>query len=145
MCLKWGEVMTKKKVKLAIIDIDLKARTIGHYPVSDDGTQIRVTSGGESHFMPRFDNDSFIEFPKKFLGIHTGWDRIYIAKKGAKSCVNFKTGDASSLNLEQLKKSVGATLLNKMGDKKEAFPAWIIYLILVTSIGIALKVFGVIA
>jgi len=133
-----------KKVKLAIIDSDLKARTMGHYPVSDDGTQIRVTSGGEAHFMPKFDNDSFIEFPKKFLWFHTGWDRIYIVKKNATACVNFKTGDVPSPDIEQLKESVGATLLNRIGEKKEAFPAWIIYLLLVIVVGIAAKVFGVI-
>ena len=141
--MKWVEAMGKK-VKLAIIDVDLKARTIGHYPVSEDGTKIRVLSGGEAHFMPKFDNDSFIEFPKKFLGRQVGWERIHIVKKGAKECVNFKTGDPSSLDIEQVKKSVGATLLNKIGEKKEPFPSWIIYLILVTVIGIAGKVFGVI-
>ena len=133
-----------KKVKLAIIDSDLKARTMGHYPVSDDGTQIRVISGGEGHFMPKFDNDSFIEIPKKFLRIQTGWERIYIVKKNASACINFKTEDVPSPDLEQLKESVGATLLNRIGEKKEAFPAWIIYLILVTVLGIAAKVFGVI-
>ncbi len=143
MCLKWVEVMTKK-VKLAIIDIDLKARTMGQFPVSDDGTQIRVVSGGEGHFMPTFDNDSFIEIPKKILRYQTGWERLYIVKKHATACVNFKTGDPSSIDIEQLKKSVGATLLNKIGEKKEAFPSWVIYLILLGVIGIAGKVFGVI-
>ena len=133
-----------KKVKLAIIDSDLKARTMGHYPVSDDGTQIRVKSGGEGHFMPKFDNDSFIEIPKKFLRFQTGWERLYIVKSKATACVNFKTGDVPSPDLEQLKESVGSTLLNKIGEKKEPFPAWIIYLIVLINLAIAAKVFGVI-
>lgn len=134
-----------KKVKLAIIDSDLKARTVGYYPISEDGTQIRVISGGEGHFMPKFDNDSFIELPKKILWFNIGWDRLYVVRKHAKACVNFTTEDVSSPDIEQLKESVGATLLNKIGEKKEAFPAWIIYLILLAVLGIAAKVFGVIA
>ena len=131
-----------KKVKLAIIDSDLKARTMGHYPVSDDGTKIRVVSGGEGHFMPKFDNDSFIEFPRsRWRG--GGWDRIYVVVKNATACINFKTEHVAIPDLEQLKESVGATLLNRVGEKKEAFPAWRIYLILLTVIGIAGKVFGV--
>jgi len=54
-----------KKVKLAIVDKDLKARTVKKYPVSDSGEQIRIVSGGEGHFMPYFDNESFIEFPSE--------------------------------------------------------------------------------
>jgi len=134
-----------KKVKLAIIDSDMKARTMGHYPISDDGTQIRVVSGGEGHFMPKFDNDSFIELPKKFLWFQTGWTRLYVVKKNATACINFKTEDVPTPDIEQLKESVGATLLNRIGEKKEPFPPWIIYLMFVVVLGIALKVFGVIA
>ena len=134
-----------KKVKLAIIDSDNIARTVGLYPISDDGTQIRVVSGGEGHWMPKFDNDSYIELPKKFLRIQTGWTRLYIVKQKASACINFKTGDVPTPDMEQLKESVGATLLNRIGEKKDAFPAWLIYLILVIVLGIAAKVFGVIA
>ena len=134
-----------KKVKLAIIDSDMKARTMGDYPISDDGTQIRVVSGGEGHFMPKFDNDSFIELPKKILRFQTGWTRLYIVKQKAKACINFKTEDVPIPDIEQLKESVGSTLLNRIGEKKEPFPAWIIYLLLVVVLAIAAKVFGVIA
>ena len=134
-----------KKVKLAIIDSDLKARTVGHYPISEDGTQIRVVSGGEGHFMPKFDNYSYIELPKKFLFFQTGWTRLYIVKKKADACINFQTEEVPTPNIEQLMESVGSTLLNRIGEKKEAFPSWIIYLILLTVLGIAAKVFGVIA
>jgi len=135
-----------KKVKLAIIDNDGKARTVKEYPISEDGTKIRVVSGGEGHFMPAFDNDSFVEFPKKFLGIiNLGWDRVYMVKKRAKSCINFKTEKVSGPDPEQLKEAVGSTMLNQLGHEKPPFPSWMIYFILLLSIGIALKVFGVIA
>ena len=134
-----------KKLKLAILDGDNRARIVKKYPISDSGKQIKVIKGGEGHFMPAFDNESYIELPKRFLFLNMGYERLYIAKKGAKKCVNFKTGYVSTPDIEQLKESVGATLLNKIGEKKEAFPAWIIYLILLMNFGIALKVFGVFA
>ena len=132
-----------KKVKLAIFDNDLKARIVGNYPISDSGNQIKIKSGGEAHFMPLFNNDSFIEFPRPwYLG--GGWNRIYFVKKGAKACVNFTTGEVSGPDPEQVKKSVGSTLLDQLGKEKPPFPAWVLYLILLLVFGIAAKVFGVI-
>lgn len=132
-----------KKVKLAIFDNDLKARTVKKYDVSDNGDQIKVKSGGEAHFMPRFDNDSFIEFPRPWY-FGGGWNRIYFVKKGAKACVDFKTGLVPIPDPEQVKRSVGSTLLDQLGKEKPPFPTWIIYFILLLTIGTALKVFGVI-
>ena len=80
-----------KKLKLAILDDDLRVRTIKHYPVSDSGKHIQVVKGGEGHFMPAFNSETYIELPKKILGRTIGWERLYIAKKGAKACMNFKT------------------------------------------------------
>jgi hypothetical protein len=78
-----------KKVKLAIFDRDLKAREYKHFDVTDDGSKIRVRSGGKRNFNPTFDNDSFIEFPRpRYLG--GGWDRVYFARNGAKACVRFR-------------------------------------------------------
>lgn len=134
-----------KKVKLAIFDRDLKARTVKKYPISDNGEQIKVVSGGEGHFMPKFDNDSFIEMPKMIGPFQVGWEKIYFARKLAKKCVNFKSPEVFGPDPEQLKKSIGSTLLDQLGQEKPAFPSWIIYLILLIVIGIAAKVFGVIA
>ena len=70
-----------KKVKLAIFDKDLKARTVKEYPISDNGEQIKVVSGGEGHFMPKFDNDSFIELTPL---VSWGWlgENLFRAKAG---------------------------------------------------------------
>ncbi|GAH42662.1 unnamed protein product [marine sediment metagenome] len=135
------------KVKLAIFDKDQKARTVKHYPVSDNGDQIKVKSGGEGHFMPHFGNESFIEFPYRALSSpwKISWDRIYFVKKGGKKCVDFKSGIVYGPNPEDMKKAVSASLLDKLGKDEPPFPAWIIYLILLAVIGIAAKVFGVIA
>ena len=131
------------KVKLAIFDGTLKIQ-IKKYPISESGKQIKVVSGGENHFMPQFDNYSYLEFPKKFLFWTIGHERIYFVQKGAKKCIDFKTGTVSGPDLEQLKQSIGAVLLDKLGHEEPPIPAWIIYLILITVLGIAAKVFGVI-
>lgn len=132
-----------EKVKLAIFDNDLKARIVKKYEISDSGDQIKVKSGGEGHFMPRFDNDSFIEFSRPWY-FGGGWNRVYFVKKGAKECVNFKTAKVSGPDPEQVKRSVGSTLLDQLGKEKPPFPTWIIYLILLLALGTALKVFGAI-
>ena len=132
-----------QKVILAIFDNDLKARTVKKFDISDSGDKIKVKSGGEAHFMPQFDNDSFIEFPRPwYLG--GGWKRVYFVKKGAKACVNFETEHVPLPDPEQVKKSVGSTLLDELGKEKPAFPVWIIYLILLLMLATTAKVFGVI-
>jgi len=134
-----------KKVKLAVFDKDLKARTVKLFPVSDSGEQIRVKSGGEAHFMPYFGNDSFIEFPYRALTSpwKISWDRIYFVKKGAKQCVDFETETVYGPNPEDMKNAVSSSLLGKLGTDEKAFPVWIIYAILLMNIGVVLKVFGV--
>jgi len=132
-----------KKVKLAIVDKDLKARTVKKYPVSDSGEQIRVVSGGEGHFMPYFDNESFIEFPRPwYLG--GGFERVYFAKKGAKKCINFESEIVHRPDPEDMKRAVGSSLLSEIGKEKQQFPVWILYVTLLAVIGIAMKVFGMI-
>lgn len=138
--------MAKDKVLLAIYDNDLKCRTVKKYEISDSGTQIKVQSGGDGHFMPKFDNDSFLELPsvKKFIffGPRT-WKRYYFVKKKGEKCVNFQTGEAFGMSPEEAKKAVGSTLLREIGKTKQEIP-FIMYLILMVLVGIALKVFGVI-
>ena len=135
--------MPSKKVKLAILDKDLKARTVKKYDVSESGEQIKVVSGGEGHFMPYFDNDSFVELPRPWWK-GGGFEKVYFAKKGAKKCVNFDTETAYGPDPEDMKRAVSSSLLSELGKEKENFPSWLIYAILVVTIGIALKVFGVI-
>lgn len=133
-----------RKVKLAVFDIDGKA-SIGRYPISDSGDRIKVKKGGEGHFMPQFDHTSFIELPKKFLGLTIGSERVYFARKGSKKCVDFKTEVIGGPDPELVKIAAGSTMLKDLGTEKPPFPTWIIYFILLFTIGTALKVFGVIA
>ena len=133
-----------RKVTLAIFDTDLKA-TIGKYELSDDGTKIKVKSGGEAHWMPTFDNDSFIEFPKKRWEIwKPDWTKIYFVKKKGSKCVNFTTdpADVTGPDPEQLSEATGAVMLSKLGKQEQETPL-ISYATLVIGVIILLRLFGV--
>lgn len=140
--------MAETKVNLAIVDTDLTIRTLKKYPLSSNGRQIHVISGGENHFMPVITNTSYLEFPdrKKFylFGPLT-YKRIYFALNKAKKCIDFKSGEIYMPSPEEMKKAIASTMLSKLGQDEPPFPKWMIYLILLITIGTALKVFGVIA
>jgi len=128
-----------KKVELAIFDKDLKVRTMGKFPVSQDGTKISVKRGGKGNFNPTFDNESFIEFPKRF----GGWRRIYLVRKGASGCVNFQTEEVDGPDPALVREAAESQILRNIGKDKEETPI-IMYLILGAILLIALKIFGVI-
>lgn len=134
------------KVHLGIIDKDLKIRTLKKYPLSANGQQIHVVSGGEGHFMPIISNTSYLEFPYRAITSpwKTSYKRLYFAMNKAKKCVDFESGEVSLPSPEQLKKALGAAALDKLGKQEPPFPTWIIYLILLGVLAIAGKVFGVI-
>jgi hypothetical protein len=133
-----------RKVKLAIFDNDLVA-TVKDYEVSKDGTKINVVSGGEGHFMPSFDNESYLDLP--YRSILSLWKishyRLHFVKKKGKKCVNFKTEEVFNPDPEQLKEAIGATLLGKLNEEKTETPI-IWYIILLVLLAIAGNVFGVI-
>ena len=129
-----------KKVKLAIFDKDLKARTVGIFPVSKDGSRISVRRGGKRNFNPTFDNESYIDFPKRF----GGWKRIYFVSNGAKACVNFSTETVSGPDPDLVIEAAESAILQNIGKDQEETPL-ISWLTLGAVILLALKVFGVIA
>ena len=133
-----------RKVKLAIFDNDLRVKQ-GNYELSDDGTKIKVKSGGEAHWMPSFDNDSFIEFPYRSLFSlwKTSWRRVYFVKKKGAKCVNFKTDPPTITgpSEEQLKEAIGVIAFKNLG-KEDNSPTWISYVTLVISILVLLIVSG---
>ncbi len=137
--------MAKQKVEVAIFDNDLRCRTIQKYEISNDGEQIRIKSGGEGHFMPKFDNDSFIEMPRRkryFLFGEMLYRRLYFVKKKGNKCVNFQTGESFGPSAEQLKQAIGSTLLPKIGQGKQETPLilWLLLAGIVFSILIQLGV-----
>lgn len=81
-----------EKLKTLVIDRDLKGRMFESFPVTKDGSKINIKSGGKGHFNPLFDNDSFVEFPRRSLipPFKTVYDRVYIVRNGAKACYRFR-------------------------------------------------------
>ncbi len=129
-----------KKVKVAIFDRDLKVRTLQRYPLSKDGSKIKIRTGGKGHFKPAFDNESYLEFPR-FLGGH---EKVYLVRRGAKACVNFKDDPATVYgpDPEEVMTAAKAEILEGLGKEKQETP-FILFLILGAIVLIALKVFGV--
>lgn len=80
------------KVETAVFDRDLKAREFKKFELTDDGSKIRIRSGGKRNFNPTLDNDSFIELPFRSLLTlwKISWRRIYFVRNGARACVRFR-------------------------------------------------------
>ena len=138
--------MSGTKVNLAIVDTDLKVRTLKRYPLSANGRQIDVVHGGENNFMPVITNTSYIEFPswkRYYLFGERTHKRIYFAMNKAKKCIDFASGDVSLPSPEQMKTAIASTMLGMIGKDKPETP-FITYLLLLLLLGIAAKVFGVI-
>ena len=134
-----------KKVKLAIIDKDLKARTFKMYPLTEDGAKIKVVESGKGMFKPEIDTDSYIELPSRSIlpPWRRKWHRIYFVNKGATKCINFKTETILDPDPSLVLEAASTTMLMNLGkEKKETDP--LVYVTLAVLIGIALKVFGVI-
>ena len=137
------------KVEVAIYDNDNKIRTLKKFEISENGNQIRIVSGGEGHFMPKFDTNSPLYFPswKRYLllGKRT-WKPLYIVKNKASECVNFKTGETHGPNPEEKKKANLNLLATKIGKDNEYKIPWPLYLIIALQfviIGILANMSGV--
>jgi len=134
----------KQKAKLVVFDGDLKA-TVKNYPVSDSGDRINVKKGGEAHFMPSFDNSSFLDLPYRSLSSpwKISYKRTYFARKLSKKCVDFQTEIIEGPSPEFVKEMAAKVMLDKLNKQKQE-TVWQIWLILVVSIFTLLYVMGVI-
>lgn len=133
-------------VLTAIFDKDLKVRTYKKFPIGDKGKRIQIHQGGTGHFKPLIDTNTFLDFPRKgrFQRWKTYWTRVYFVRNGAKGCVNFSTGEVPLPDAEQVKNSIGSTLLDRIGQTEQPFPSWIIWANTLINIVILLHVLGVI-
>ena len=114
--------MAETKVNLAIIDTDLTIRTLKKYPLSSNGRQIHISSGGTEHFMPVISNTSYLEFPTRKRYVLFGarmYKKIYFAMNKAKKCVDFASGDVSMPSPEEMKKALAALMLSRIGQDKQ--------------------------
>jgi len=134
-----------KKVRLAIIDKDLRARIFKKFPLTEDGAKIKVVESGKGMFKPEIETDSFIELPSRSIlpPWRIKWNRIYFVNKGAAKCINFKTGKVLDPDPTLVQEAAATTMLMNLGKEKKETDITT-YLILAVLIGIALKIFGVI-
>lgn len=134
-----------KKVKVAVFDRDLRVRTSGNFPLTQDGSKIAVRSGGKRHFNPSFDNDSFLEFSKRSYipPFKRSWERVYIIRNGARKCVNFQTELVTGPDPKLVMDAASNKLLETIGKDKVETPI-LLYIILAFVAITALKVLGVI-
>ena len=110
-----------KKVKVAVFDKDQKIRKLRKCDISKDGSKIRVSKGGKSHFYPSFDRSSFLEFPKpRYLG--GGHERIYFVRNHASECVNFETQVVPDVDLEEIEKAAENKILQGIGTEEKDTP-----------------------
>ena len=137
--------MSETKVNLAITDTDLPIRTLKKYPLSSNGRQIHVKSGGENHFMPKITNTSYLEFPTRkryYLFGARMYKKIYFAMNKAKKCIDFKSGEVGMPSPEEMKKALGSTMLGQIGKAKPDIPL-ISYIILACVVILLLIQMGV--
>lgn len=135
-----------EKVLLAILDKDLKARTFKKFPLSSEGSKIDVVNAGKGYFMPKIDNDSFIELPYRSLLTpwKLSWRRFYVAVRGSDACINFKTGEVNGPDPHQVIEAAKSELIKNFGKEKQDTPT-LLYIVLGVTILTLLKVLGVIA
>lgn len=133
------------KVKLAIIDKDLRARVFKNFPLTEDGSKIKIVESGKGYFKPAIDTDSYIELPSRSIlpPWKRKWNRIYFVNKGAPKCINFRTEKVLDPDPAEVLKAAGTTMLMNLGKEEKQLDT-LFYIILFVVIGIALKVFGVI-
>lgn len=129
----------KRKVEVAVFDRDLKVER-GKYPLTDDGSKIKIKKGGKGHWYPEFDNQSYLEFPSLF-----GTKRVYIVRKNAAKCVSFADpeGTVYGPDPELVEKAAEDAIRRSMKQDKQETPFWV-YLVILLLLGVAGRVFGVI-
>ena len=96
-----------------------------NYELNESGNRISIVKEGAGYFMPEIDNDSPLYFPswKKFIlfGERT-YKRVYFVNNKGKKCYDFKKGELSLPDLEQIDTSIAATQLNKIGSPEATIP-----------------------
>ena len=121
-----------EKIKLFIIDKDLRIRSSGSHEVGD-GDKIRIKSGGTENWNPTLTETTFIEkkgWKKYLLFGNRNWKREYYVIRKGKKCIDFKTGDVPTPDSEQLKQANLSLLAREIGSEKEKGVPWYMWAIL---------------
>lgn len=139
-----------EKIRLFIIDNDLRIRESGDYEIGDSN-KIRLKSGGTENWNPKIGPLTFVEKPswKKYLIYgQRGWRREYYVRKKHGMCINFGTNDNDTApDLEAIDESIASTQLNKIGQpeqKGQPWQLWATFIFSLLSFILILNIAGVI-
>jgi len=137
-----------EKVKVAFVDKDLKIRTTRRYPLTDDGERIKIyDKGGRGNENPLFTKTSALSFRcrRSYPPFAVYYQDVYFMKTGATSCMDFKdvTVSVPDLDRDRIKESMGAVMVDRIGQPKENYPSWLIWAILALSVFSVLMQMGV--
>jgi hypothetical protein len=130
-----------EKVNVAVFDANLRAE-IKKYELTDDGSKIRILKGGKKHFYPEFNESSYLDIKRSRL-LGGGYKRLYVVRRNASKCIDFKTEIVSGVDPKQIIEATESELIKNFGKEEKGVP-WYIWMLFVIVLGIALKVFGMI-
>jgi len=115
-----------EKIKLFIIDKDLRVRESGNFEVGD-ADKIKYKSGGTENWNPQISETTYLEkkgWKKWLLFGERNWIREYYTIRKGEKCIDFKTGDIPTPNPESLKKANLSLLAKDIGKDSNPPTPW---------------------
>jgi len=138
-----------EKIKLFIIDKDLRIRESGNFEIGD-ADKIRYKSGGTENWNPVIGETTYIEkkgWKKYLLFGQRNWIREYYTLRKGERCIDFKTADIPTPDPEKLKLANAALLARDIGkDSNPNIPwqMWAAFIFSLLTFLLMLNVAGVI-
>jgi len=124
-----------EKIKLFIIDKDLRIRESGNFEVGD-ADKVKYKSGGTENWNPVIGETTYIEkkgWKKYVLFGQRNWVREYYTIRKGEKCIDFKTGDVPTPNPEKLKLANASLLAKDIGKDSNPSIPWQIWAALIFS------------
>ena len=115
-----------EKIKLFIIDKDLRVRESGNFEVGD-ADKIKYKSGGTENWNPQISETTYLEkkgWKQWLLFGERNWIREYYTIRKGEKCIDFKTGDIPTPNPESLKKANLSLLAKDIGKDSNPPTPW---------------------
>lgn len=117
---------SEKKIRTIVIDRDLSCREDKKFPISQDGSKIRIKSGGKGNFNPLFDPDCVLELPKRF-----GSEKVVFVINHAKSCFKFRRAPTEISEKIQTEEDLKELLDAASGEDPDPEAVYLLNLVLV--------------
>ena len=115
-----------EKIKLFIIDKDLRVRESGNFEVGD-ADKIKYKSGGTENWNPVIGETTYVEkkgWKKWILFGQRNWVREYYTIRKGEKCIDFKTEDIPTPNPEALKKANLSLMAKDIGKDSNPNIPW---------------------